>query len=536
MALDYTDPVNNDGLFDILGKIFYGMGVKNTARGTTIATAVSAAVASYKLKTDADLDLDRDIGGLEQAELTDRTNDTLLSAYAAMAQALLIGVMRIDSSDNRMNLTQSLEYLIDEMVSDSYYVDGNAVSATPSSSLGPDLNIYATFERGDGLDIETILDETVAVELTQVGAVPTITFVGEPAARNKFSENFPAGSGIITSRFPLTHGDSVLLNGDFESWSIPDVPDNWNVVTGTPGTTCRQSVVTEQTITISGTPTEGSHYLAITNPITGRAHRTPTLTYNATSEEVQAALRTLADFEDVTVSSTGTEPNYVHTVVFTGIGTSVAQMTPVYSFDTGSVATAVTVTGNVAANDGFSFGIEAHVSELTEIQQAVTIEPGVVYNLGFWFKSSGSGNEMSAALLDGASGSVCQDDQGVDQTEVFTISSGSRQHEGTFFKVAKTQEMPVYLKIWKSAADNSADYYIDDVILAPAFELYPGGPFMAMHAGREVTALGSANGIAVSNDYASEFAKYFDMAFDMAAKRLSLPVSGSNHLPDTLIA
>lgn len=76
-----------------------------------------------------------------------------------------------------------------------------------------------------------------------------------------------------------------------------------------------------QTVAVSGTPTSG-HYT-----IQWGAFSTKPIAYDAGSATVQAALREIPGLEFIEVSSSGTTPNYTHTVTFTGVTSDPAQMT-----------------------------------------------------------------------------------------------------------------------------------------------------------------------------------------------------------------
>lgn len=79
-------------------------------------------------------------------------------------------------------------------------------------------------------------------------------------------------------------------------------------------TTVNTTVVETQTIVISGTPTSGTYTISFDGKTTSA------LAFNASGADVQAALRALAGLERVTVVTTGTTPNFTHTVTMTAVG------------------------------------------------------------------------------------------------------------------------------------------------------------------------------------------------------------------------
>jgi len=100
--------------------------------------------------------------------------------------------------------------------------------------------------------------------------------------------------------------------------------------------------VETQTVAISGTPSSGTYRIISSNFGT-----TDELPYNATADEVQAALRALPDLENVTVTSTGTTPNFTHTIRFHRITTvaNPALLSSSNTFNQGSIAHVTTQHG-----------------------------------------------------------------------------------------------------------------------------------------------------------------------------------------------
>lgn len=77
-----------------------------------------------------------------------------------------------------------------------------------------------------------------------------------------------------------------------------------------------------QTIIISGTPTSGTY------TITFDGKTSAAIAYNAGQAAVQAALRAIPGLEAVTVVTTGSAPNYTHTVTMTGAGGALGTNSP----------------------------------------------------------------------------------------------------------------------------------------------------------------------------------------------------------------
>lgn len=108
------------------------------------------------------------------------------------------------------------------------------------------------------------------------------------------------------------------------------------------------AVTEEQTITISGTPTSGTYTISFDGKTTSA------LVYNASGAAVQAALRLLRGLQDVTVATTGSTPNFTHTVTMTAAPSAMGTASPVQMTSTpdgsftgsgGSIAHATTIAG-----------------------------------------------------------------------------------------------------------------------------------------------------------------------------------------------
>lgn len=91
-----------------------------------------------------------------------------------------------------------------------------------------------------------------------------------------------------------------------------------------------------QTVTISGTPTTGTYEIAYTTP-SKEVERSAPIAFDALGEKVQAALRSLSGLEKATVATTGTKPDYTHTITFTGVEGDVAKLEVTSTLDDGTV-------------------------------------------------------------------------------------------------------------------------------------------------------------------------------------------------------
>lgn len=560
MALIYTGP---GGLFTVLGQIFGAHESLGTVRSTTIKAQIQQAVDAYKLKTTADLQFDRAINAAARAEQTWRTaGDTLAAALARDAAGLLTEVVKADSDTVfRGQLAEALQYLIDEMLVDDVFVAPatvTAVYAADADNSATDLALFVWTYDHLTRQLDTSIAESIEVLCTEGGAsleqqaLATLRFRGERGPRNKLSEEFPAdaGSGIERTIRPLTPSDSLLSNGGFEDATIANIPDDWIVKVGTPGTTLLLTTWESQTITITGTPSAGTYQVQLTDPVTGLVHLTEALDYDATADDLQTALRAVTglaiDLSEITVTATGTSPNFVHTVEFVGVRGNLALMTVLNNTTAGSFAVAQVAAGDNLSVQGRGLKMTAHASVLQAIFQPITLKPDTVYFLGYWLTPSTTPTQgvFTASINNETEvGSVVSPHTGVGGGQATDLTLiASKTARGFFFSLPSRSAAgdsvagPLYVCLNKGTAEPTADIVIDEVVLVEATQLYPGGPYVAALAGNAGVVEGDLWTLAVGNNYASKWQKYFDAFFDTAGKRKLLPTAGSTQIAEALVS
>ncbi|HEX5498545.1 MAG TPA: hypothetical protein VFX03_04925, partial [Thermomicrobiales bacterium] len=91
-----------------------------------------------------------------------------------------------------------------------------------------------------GAQLDNLLAEPIAVSVTG-NATPgseTLSFAGAAAVSDRLSYAWPAGSGAsksLTSLDPAL-GGNLVANGSFDTFTVPNAPDNWTIVAGVAGT------------------------------------------------------------------------------------------------------------------------------------------------------------------------------------------------------------------------------------------------------------------------------------------------------------
>lgn len=546
MALNYTH-ADGDGIFDILGKVFAAIDSVNTGRGTTVPNKLLAALNQFKKDDAATQAMNLAFANLPSSQASWQSQgDSLVAELANEAAAYLRGVVLRDASLPADTIDNALDYLIKNMVADTHYVDASAVGLTLSPDAGNstnDLAILYTALRGDGQAQQNLLAEAIAVALTAVSATAaTLRFLGKNLALT-LSQDWPGGSGTTLQVAGTTPGATLIDNGGFETVTIANLPDDWILLDGVPGTDYLVTSFETQRIAISGTPTSGGYYIRFTHP-NGTVYITQRLAFNATSAAVQAALRLLPDLGSVTVSTTGSSPNYTHDITFTGLAGNLTAITVDNQCDTGTFTISEQTAGDANAYRGKSLKVVGPGAATNRriYQELPALTADTVYFIALRHKKTGTpvAGTVRVAVTQGIGGSVTIDSAGNANSKTFNLTNSdvttSFTAGWTSFRLKPTEAQPCYLEINVQNLSIGTTYCLDDVMVVAGTELYPGGPFVAAMNGKTPPAPADTWTLTASNDRAGLFQTYFDRVFGMASRGLLLPTSGGTLIPDALIS
>jgi hypothetical protein len=547
MAIELYDASNEDGLFNILGQLFYILEKtdewKDGASG--LSSHVTSFITTHHKRTWTTLDkslVDPVIEGYE----SERDNSVMASAVQQSAIDLLHAVVEEDADQPERSVTNSIDYLIDQMTTQTHYVDANVGAtslATGGSNVG-DTGVMYTDRDDKGYNLQNVLAEATVFTVDTVGSSGEATIATESTTSvSKLSHRWPKGSGLLTtvsSAIPTSH--THVENGNFKTQTYDNLPDNWIVGVGTLGTTLKISEPEKQTVVIAGTPTTGTYILKWTHP-NGNTYSTIHLTYNASGSVVQSALRNLPGLSLAEVTTTGTTPNYTHTIEFKGTeGGNVATLDG-KQFDMGGTINYATTTTGKGFRGGYALEFDSNGSELTAIYTPLNdIESDTCYFLTARTIRVGaaSGGAIKFDIVSGIGGSILTDTKGNSLTKTVNaadIVTSGFSHQWMAMSVKPSQARPIYLKIHVSSAiTNTASIYFDDVAVVPSTQLYTGGPRVAFVTGKTDAAKDDTWTLTTTNDRAGEFQTMFDRVYNMAALGKYLPTSGSTAIPDSLIA
>ena len=140
------------------------------------------------------------------------------------------------------NIQTILQYMIEDMPLVPETVAKNTVSVGSVTAGAANVGNGKLVLSGNtvtGIPNETILNETIFLKCVQDqsgGTAGAESFVisGYPTSA---PENYlPQGSGSQTVTVSSESGNNLLVNGDFEKFTVTNTPDSWTVVAGTVGT------------------------------------------------------------------------------------------------------------------------------------------------------------------------------------------------------------------------------------------------------------------------------------------------------------
>jgi hypothetical protein len=166
-------------------------------------------------------------------------------------------------------------------------------------------------------------------------------------------------------------------------------------------------------------------------------------------------------------------------------------------------------------------------------------EPETPYILSFWVKTSATpaAGVVTMKLVNG-SNTVINDDQGNANSTAFSLTAVSTTylHKSCVFRLPRVLPSVINLQILESTDITSGkNFFIDEMVLTPAYQLYDGGPYVAITAGNVNFIQSDQINLAISNNYAGGFQQLFQRFFDMQSLGLMLPSSVSPTISDSLI-
>jgi len=381
----------------------------------------------------------------------------------------------------------------------------------------------------------------------------SFAFSGQSAVA-PLAYDWPSGTGVLATvaTHTATSQSNLITNADFAVGDDDETqsPTGWIPGTATIGTTLHLTNTEVQTVVISGTPTSGWYQLHFTNQDSEQQSTTP-LAYNAPGADVQTALRALNGLGSITVATTGTDPDFTHTITFVNVPNP-GVLTSTEVTDSGAIAHATTVAGATQVFRGArSLEFVGDGAQLTDIYVPVNVAANTAYML-FYIKqheTSTAAGEFEISLVDGIGGTVITDDEAVacETGDSSIIAGGGTWDEaGAVFRTPAVLPETVYLRIKVTTAITAAKkLWFHEIGLVEMTELYRGGPNVAVFTGEthwlqtgqtnesEITLTVATN---VTTTAEGAIHRWLDRIFALRESRLYFPsTTGAPDYADSLI-
>lgn len=532
------------GLFTRLGKLYFALQTLNENRAPTTAGAFPKEVNDYLIEFDNVSNVLQDVLDGAAPAITGGQNGLagMASWLQQSAAKLVIQMVKDDNPQKDAQLTTALIELIRQMVASSDTVDASVVAATPAAGASNNGNgkCVASTKRGDGKVNENIIAETITLRCTAdtTEGQEVFTATGQ-AAVAILSQDWPKGSGCnksITAVDAAVGNPNLLTNGSFEEEATrSDAPDDWELFLATIGTTLKITNPEVQTVIISSTPTSGYYVLAYTNP-SSKIQYTEPLAYNAGQSDVQAALQLLEGLADAAVVTTGTAPNYTHTITFNGPDRgNLTILSSTNTFNVGSIAHAEVTAGSAYVfKGGRALEFDSDGAQNTSIGQKVTVLPLTQYAVNLWAMADvvPAAGVLTVDIYDGSA--VINDEAGTANSFTInctTLSNSAYAASNGSFRLPRVLPPVVYLRIYISTdISNGSSVFIDHAAMRQMEALYAGGPEVAIFSGNTrfrkgdgLQVLADSFTVTTTNDRLGLIQEWTNRVFDMAAKGLILP-------------
>lgn len=553
MAINFYSAGSHNGLFDILGKAYKVQSDINTSRGTTIPTDIANLITDFNAVTISPV-LSQAMAPVQAGAISGYQSGAsgAISLLQTFAQNYLIGVVNLDNPQPDGSLTTALKEVIRQMKVGSVTVNKSTIGMTVAAggSNAGDGVCLTTTKRGDGLVQENTLGETMLGTSSGSSTTAPFNFAGQQAASGPLGQDWPAGTGVTKSvtAVDANTATSLLKNGGFETFTNSNLPDNWILSVGTIGTQIKQTIIDVQTITITGASTSGSYQIQITNPA-GKVQTTAPIAFNGGAAAVQSAIRALTGYGAVTVTATGSSPDFTHTVTYLGAG-GTQTLLSIVNNSTGLTITPTHTTPGTAQVLAGSYALEVlgDGATLTTIQQQLSgLAPNTSYAISLWAicDSVPAAGVVAVDLVDGIGGSVINDAQSNANSLSFNASAltTSWQHLSALqasecsFRTPAVLPALTFLRIHLTTSiTNAKNMFLDQVALVPFSELYSGGPSIAVFAGGKAFASGDTFTLTPTNNRAGVLREWMNRNMALDAKELLLPSSASPSVPDSVVS
>jgi hypothetical protein len=166
-------------------------------------------------------------------------SDALITALRARAETLLIEFVKALNPLTESSLNAAIPGFILAMTGAGQYVNPTtvAVGVTYGGSNAGNGVVAASVVDGVGKQSFNVLQEDIeATVISSSATSASLEFRGEEAVP-ALSAEWPKGSGSRRTVASIGTSSSLAANPGFENFTVANTPDDYTIVTGTPGTT-----------------------------------------------------------------------------------------------------------------------------------------------------------------------------------------------------------------------------------------------------------------------------------------------------------
>lgn len=232
----------------------------NSYRGTTMPAKITQILNDYAASPDDRLLVDNLLSGALWP--WQGAQNAFLTAISTLLSNTIIQMAQQDTPLPAQNIVNALNLLISQMVTAVASVNSSVPSLGSQTAVGsPNGNpiIVGSVKDANGLALQYCFPETMTFTCTrdsQTGGTvlnqeqmtitsPAPISMSSQGGNGPLSWPWPQGSGISVVQNLIdaavnysgnTAGGSVLVNGNFSTFTVPNQPDNWVVGAGIVGT------------------------------------------------------------------------------------------------------------------------------------------------------------------------------------------------------------------------------------------------------------------------------------------------------------
>tara|TARA_R100000149_G_scaffold14534_1_gene5562 strand:+ start:2145 stop:3752 length:1608 start_codon:yes stop_codon:yes gene_type:complete len=535
MAITFSD------FFSRFGKAVDAYDKLLTATGTTLDTEFQQILDAFNSDSaDIKKSIDGQIAIIKSFQSMSRTQ---IQSLLVPAMQSLITQYVIDDTGQEQTLDSALEVFIDQMIASSQTVQDSTISSSVSSvgtAYGDGL-LFVSLKDSLGRSQENVFAENIDFQCASVTTSNSASFnVQSDISYDSIHHLYPNGSNLNSSVSTVDASSGLIPNSTMGTASTVDsnIPSGWQ---GFATATSSFTADKQDTIVISGTPTGGYYYIQVTDS-QSRTYTTSALAYNAGQAAVQSAIASLPGFSSVSVTTTGTTPNYTHTIDYSGTP-SPGSTTTTSNLTGGTPAIAVTalVSSSPSINGSKSLKITGNGSEQTTYYIPLSLSAASQYGYSFWlYPSTITSGVLEVSLVDDFAGSTVNDSQGtanLDSLNLSSLPNAAWYNWGGFFRTPETFDSNMYIKLTCSTAiDSSGILYIDSFWMSSVSEAYSGGPSFFITSGPTHWDTRDLRRVAVSNDYGGDVNQWLDKVFDLKGSGRKFPTASSPTILDSVIS